>query len=391
MISIDDLTTPIDQETTFQAWLTSLEAVGLPAKSWKVGGISRTILRTVAGTYAGFTVMMSDWIKGGFLDTSSGNWLTALAHYVYGVERITATFATGVATFKNTGGGIYSYTTGQVRILQAIANPADPYGAPIPGKAYTNAAPFTSNPGTSVDVAIVAVEQGSASSAAPLQIKLLETMIIGVTVSNAAAVVGVDQELDSTLQQRCRDKLAALSLRGPRGAYAYAVSAAVRLDGTPVNINRRSISSDPATGIVSVYVAAPGGAPIAADVTAVALSIENNARPDTVTVNTIGASAVALTQSITVWATRTTGLDAPTLSALVSAALILAIQTYPIGGIAKPPATQGYLWLSYIDGVVKGAHPAIYAIDGTADLSLAPGTVASLASTIAIRFTDLSQ
>jgi len=66
------------------------------------------------------------------------------------------------------------------------------------------------------------------------------------------------------------------------------------------------------------------------------------------------------------------------------------ISGYPIGGIPKPPATQGYLWTTTIDGTIKAAHPSIYAVDGLgSDLAMSAGQVATLATTLTIRLTEL--
>ncbi len=380
MISIEDLINPPTQDQVFESWLSELETLGIPARSWFKGGVSRTILRVVALTYAIFAALVVLAIKSAFLDTATGDWLTRLAYYVYGVTRTPARFASGVLQFANTGGAVYSFAIGEIRAVN-----------PDTGKAYANAEAFTLNPGDIKNVSISAVEVGSASSCAPNTITQLETVLLFVTITNPEAVVGVDAQDDETLRQLCRDKLAALSLMGPRGAYAYAVGIAVRLDGSPVDINRRRIYSDPNTGIVTVICASPAGTPISSDLDAVALSIENVARPDGVTAVVVGASESPLAQTITVWAQKTTGLDATTLEGLVNEALILAIETYPIGGLNKPPALQGKLWASFVDGVAKSAHPAVYATDGALDLSLNTADVATLAATVAVRFTELSQ
>ena len=261
-----------------------------------------------------------------------------------------------------------------------------------------NTSAFTLNPGDTLLVDFQAVEAGSASSAAAAAIDSLETVLLSVTVTNPAAFIGQDEEDDPSLRQGCRDKLALLSSLGARGAYRYAVTRALRPDGTPVDINRVQIIADPLTGIVTIYAASPSGTPTSADLGYAADNVEapsngalGGARPDTVTATVVGATSVGLTSTLTVWATRTAGVAASDIQTQVTDALAAAIKTYPIGGLAKPPSTQGYLYGDYIAGVVKGANSAIFDVDGAdTDLALSPGQVATLAVTLDVRLVEAS-
>lgn len=378
-IDVNTLIQPITEDQALEVELSILETLGVKARSWRVGGAYRTILRVTARMFSGLTSTVAAAIQSNWLEKAAGPWLVRVAKYGYGVDAITATFATGKLRFTNSGGGVYSYNAREVRALWVSEK-----------KAYTNTAPFALNPGDSILVDIEAVEIGAASSAPPGAIDSLETALLGVTVTNPEAVVGNDSEADETLRQRCLDKLGALSLAGPRGAYAYAVTAAKRNDGTPVNINRLSVTPDSSTGVVTIYVASPAGAPDAGDITLVEASIEAIARPDSVTVNVYAATEVPLTATITVWAKRTAGVSASDLEDLVSQALIAAIKTYPIGGFAKPPEqTQGYLYGDFIARTAMGAHESIYDVDGAdTDQAINPGQVATLATTITVRVVD---
>lgn len=378
--SIDELVKTLTEEEVLEAFLGILESIGIPARSWRVGGSLRSILRVVARTYAGFTELQSAAIKAGFLESAFGPWLTLLAYYVFGVERPDATFATGFERFTNTGGGSFSYGPDEVTLLWEAGK-----------RSYVNAEAFTLGPLESKLVAIRAVEAGAASSAAPGSITKLETTMIGVVVTNEASVVGADALKDPDLRQKCRDKRASRSPRGPRGAYAFAVSEAKRIDGTPVNINRNSVSKSSSTGTVTVYVASPSGAPIAEDIAAVVESIEAIARPDTVTVFVLAATEVPLSRSLVVWARRVDGVSASDIKALVESALLAEIATYPIGGIPKPPLVQGYLYADFISGIAKGSHPSIFDVDGAgSDQALAPGEVVTMTTTVEVRVVDVS-
>lgn len=379
MISIDTLISPPTDEQILETYLSILETLSVPARSWRKGGVARSILRVVAKTQAGFVQIMAEAIKSGFLETASGGWLTLLAKNVFNVDRKEATFATGDVTISNGGGGVYAFNPDEVRFLSSST-----------GKAYTNTGSFTLDPAETKSIPVRAVELGAASSAPPGTIDTLETVLTLVTVTNPTFVIGADEETDADLRTACRNKLAAISVRGPRGAYAFAVRDARRLDGSFVDVNRVQISSSSSTGVVTCYVASPAGAPDPADLEFIEESIEAIARPDSVTVNVLAATEVPLTRTLTVWTRRVDGLAAADVKALVEAAIAKEIAIYPIGGYPKPPATQGYFYSDFLAGTAKGAHPAIYDIDGAgADVALAPGEVVTLALTVVVRIVEV--
>lgn len=384
MLTIDDLFTAMTEDQVLETFLSALEGFGIPARSWRKAGAYRTILRVVAKSYAGFTTVMVAAIKSGFLDTAAAGWLTLLAFYVFGVTRIAGTFATGTITLVNAGGGLYTRNPGEF-ICKCTSS----------GKQYYNTAAFTLNPNaTLTGVPIQAFELGSASNALAdgegnPTIDAMVTPLAGVTVSNPAAVVGTDPETDDALRQRCRNKLGSLSPNGPRGAYEYAVASATHLDGTPVNVNRSAVSPESTKGTVTIYIASPSGTPTSADVDAVVASVEAIARPDTVTVTVLAATAVPVSKSLTVWAKTTAGLDADTLASLVGDELVALGEGYPIGGIKKTGSPNGYLYASKIEAAAGEAHDAIFAIDGVgSDVLLNPGEVPAITAAITVRFVD---
>ncbi len=208
-LAIDDLIDPPTEDQIFETFLDTLESFLIPARSWRRAGVARTILRVVAKTYAGFGLVISEAVRSGFLETARGGWLTLLARNVFDVERRAATFAAGEIELSNTGGGIFAFAIDAARFVWTVK-----------GKAYTNAEAFTLNPGETKLVAIHAVEVGAASSAPPDEITQIETTMLGVTATNPESVVGSDEEPDEELRAACKNKLASISVRGPRGAYA---------------------------------------------------------------------------------------------------------------------------------------------------------------------------
>ncbi len=377
LLTLEQLLTPATPDQVMETFLATLETLGVPARTWRVGGALRTILKTVAATYAGYTVVMSEFAKAGFLDTAETGWLTLLAFYVYGVTRRPSTFATGYVLFTNVGGGVYDSGNAAARTVYMLAGTR---------RYFTLEDLSLLTPGATQLVAVQAQVPGSASSAAPGAIDTLETQLLGVTITNPLSVAGSDAQGDENLRETCRNKIAALSLLGPRGAYAYAVDVALRIDGSPVDINRREVHEDPDTGTVTLYCASPAGTPLADDLTAIRLSVETWARPDSVTAVVVGATPVAFAKDLIVWAKATPGLDEATVQTAVEDALVALVASYPIGGENKPPATQGYLFATNIEGTAKAAHPSIFAIDGVGvDLEIDVGEVATLAATVEVR------
>jgi len=192
MNPIEDLIRPLTSDEVLERFLQILEDAKVPARSWRKAGALRTILRVASIVYSDFTVLMAAAIRGGFLDLAEGNWLTALAKYVYGVERKPATFATGKVRFKNTGGGSFApgdYPAGSVRVYSSETK-----------KAYLNAEPLSLGAFETKLVGIIAVEQGADSAAAPETIDSLETQLLGVEVINPDAAIGSDEENDEDLR-----------------------------------------------------------------------------------------------------------------------------------------------------------------------------------------------
>lgn len=377
MNSITDLMTSVTATETYERYLSSLETLGVSARSWRVGGALRTILRVIASNFAEMSAVVAQFAKGAYLETAEGGWLTLLAQYVYGETRLVATQAKGTLRMVNSGGGVYSFAADQMRVLHSVS-----------GKAYRNTTAFTLTAGQTLDIEIAAVELGTDSNAGPNEITELETTMLLVTVTNPASVVGTDDETDADLRTRCRDKLATLSNGGPRRAYSYAIRVAKRTDGTPVLINRIRASSSSSTGQVNIIVASANGAAVADDITAATSSVNTIARPDCVTVSVVSATTVAIARDLTVWALQS-DVTATELEARIREAVATAVSTYPIGGFVKLPSTQGWWFSAFLAGTVKASDPSIYAVDGVgADVALDTDEVPLVTLTISVRLVE---
>jgi hypothetical protein len=380
LLTIDELTTAPTSDELFDSMIAWLVSIEIPADKWRTGGVARSILRVVANTFATFATLIALFASGAYLDTATGDWLTLLARNVYGVERIQGQFATGSVLASNAGGSIYTFAAGDFIVLNAVS-----------GAAYINTGAFTLNPGDlNIAVPVIATVLGTGSNANPGDVTGLGVALTGVTVTNPDSIVGQNEQSDADLRSLCLAKLGALSMAGPRGAYAYAIASALNA-GSPVNVNRHSISPSSSTGVVTIYVASPAGVASSGDVAAIQANVEAVARPDSVTANVSSVAITPYTATLDVWARATKGLDAPTLSTLVGNVLTAQVAAYDIGGVPKPPSTQGYLYAETIEAWAQSAHPSIYSVDCSGgDLALSPGHVATLGVTINIHLVTVA-
>jgi hypothetical protein len=391
VISIAALLSPMSQ-TTIRAWaVTKLVSYGIPANNWRQGGTYSTLLTVTAAIFAMFASTLTAALSAAFLGTASGPWLVALAFYVYGVTAQSATYGTATLTFTNTGGGIYNYEAGQVVVSNAT--PGNAGNTFVTTEALLLAAGTPSSP-TTATIAIQAQATGSAGGAAAGTITTLVTSMAGVSVTNAAAVIGLDADTDPTIVQKCLAAIAARSYKGPTGAYYAAVygygnvpGATNVVSGLPVNVNRIQVYTDPDTGNITVFVASPSGIADPNDVAGVQLAINLIARPEGITATAASATVQNFTAAMTVWSTSIGPTNAGNIQASALSARDAAMVQYPIGGRAKPPSLQGYLYSSYLVAAVGAVDPTIYAVDlsSWSALALAPGQVASVTGGITVK------
>ena len=369
-LSIGMLLAPVTSAQVRAKFVSMLNVLGIPADQWRAGGVASSLLTVASMTYASFSQLIADAVASGFLGTASGDWLTLLAQYVYNVIRSPATFASGTVTFTNIGGGVYSFNPGEVTVQNVTTS-----------KTYTNVNVLSIGAGslgspTVVNATFQAVVSGSSSNANPGDVSKLVTVMLGVTCTNSAALVGLDAQSDGSLVSECQSKLGSLSVGGPSQAYQYAVDQATNVTtGLPVNVNRRNVQTDPTTGTVKVTVASPSGPVVADDLTGIVNSIVALAVPDAVTFLVQSATAVSYSPTVTVWAQGLAGVDQTSILNAALTAVTNYIQNYPIGGLSKGGTSA--LWGSGVAGAIEEVSTAIFAVDGCTDLLLGPAQVAA--------------
>ncbi len=352
MTTLSELTTPLTSDAIKTAIYQAMTARGLVTTSWKPGAVVRTIVAAVAIVIAAFSKLVALIASNGFLELAEDAWLEIKAREDYGVEKDAGSFATGYVTLSNAGGGVYS------------GDPDDLlFTNPTTGKSYRNTAAYSIGAlQTGVIVPIRAVELGAASTSAAGTITQMETPLLGVTCTNAAAVVGTDPETDAALRARAREKTGALSPNGPVDAYAYFAKSATRADGSSVGVTRVNAIPD-GFGGVAVFVATATGTITGTandpntDLGAVSDAIWKNVAPLAVTPAVQAATAKTIAVTYELWVREAASLTAAQIEALVGTAIATHLASVPIGGDVIP-SQVGRVYVSAIRTAIGAVLPA---------------------------------
>lgn len=391
-LTVQQLLAPLTATQIRSTMVVGLQTLGLQPQFWATGGIASSFLTVASNVLAGLSTQLSNAIAQQWNPTATGGGLELLSQYFYGLTPPQPTFATGSVQLTNTGGGVYTYGIGQATFGSSVANADGIYPQ------YTNTAGFTLNASATLSVPVQCTTIGTAGNAAPGQVSLLVTSMLGVACTNPLAILGTDGLTDQALRDLNLNSLAVRgSNDGPRGAYAYAIAVAVNsVTGLPVNVNRQSISISSHTGEVTIYVASPEGGVIATDLEGISNSIEALARPDCVTVlpglpgyPSAPASAVTVDYApdIVYYVVAPPGTVASDVNTAVSNALSqwFAGPSNPIGGLnaSDGSATTRGIFESGVIGIIGKAvadipncYLAACNFNGSGDLPLSDGQVA---------------
>lgn len=355
--------------------VSAFTSLGIPAGSWNKRGVAYGGLVAVSSLFASVIgQLVTSVLTAPFLPLAVPPFNAILAQFVYGVIPNVATYATGLVTLTNPTGSIWNKAARTVI-----------FGNSLTQETYTNTVPFSLGANASISgIAVEATTIGSVGSAVagpgPGSIDTVITPMLGVTVTNPAPVVGLDGDSPATVKAKCLASIAARSYKGTQGAYEYAVATATN-GGNPVNVNRWSVVSNPSTGAVTAYLAAPGGAPTVGDVAAVQAAIVAVAQPQGITAAAVACTVVPLSatpRTVTVYAT--TGVAATPAS--IAAALDTALEEWPISG--RSTGGGGFVFAAWLNGKIAEVDPAIFDVTGFVDVALSAGQVAELTSATTI-------
>lgn len=377
----------MDQATFAEAFADLLglaDAEDLETTAWQEGSPSRGVLGVDAQEWIITHGILLEAVKGGLLDYAEGSWLTLLAAQVYTVDRGPAAPASGNLTLTNASGNTYTLNTGDVvaenSVTQKTYRSAIPVGAPI-----------VLGPGATVLVPIVAEESGSASTSGAGSITTLISTFAGVTCTNAAALVGTDEQSDEALKASCRLACALAAIEpggtgthlGPESAYRYVATHTPRPTGVLCDVTR--VGFVVSGSAITVYLAGASGAPIGGDVTLVEDALIGTVHPlglGTFTVSACGTVAVPVSCEVFVpddWAQTDDEIKAAIL-----AACIAVFRDYPIGGL-NTAGGGGWLYADFLRSVIERASVGAFSVTLTtpaADVALTASQVATLTMTV---------
>lgn len=426
------------------------QAGGLRISNWIATGVGLQILETIVPTVQTFTAVAAQAARGfASLDTStdpgdvdpydatnetldpSPGYLSDMGSNFWGTDRIGEDFAVGTVTFLNSGAGAVSQTFAP-DTLTFQRDIADSTGL-APTYRNTGAAAYdlvgggsitpasdgtlTVGAGLGVYLPIQCEQAGTAGGATATHISILVNALPGVTVSNAAAVLGSGREGADAYRDRCRIAPAAVSPNGPADAYRYIALGATKDPATgavfyyPVGTNttglgadssgnlvaipnatgitlgvaRVYVSKDSGTGTVTIYFANDSGAISTQDLTDLTALINAAYWPDATTRFFNKAIETTVTVAAAIKAKAGAGVSAAGVAANINAALAAFFKTVDIGGYDQTLGA-GTLYADKVRSVIEQADPSIYKVTMSSpggDVSLALGHVAKLAGTIA--------
>lgn len=364
LLSISQLVSTETQAQVMQTLLDIAASVGVDTTSWQSGQPLRSFFAVCAQKLADYTTVRAQLASMGLLDLATGDWLALYASSMFGVTKIFATAASGAVTFTNTGGS-QAIGIGQIIVAHSVT-----------GATYRNTVAFTLATGTTT-VAIAADAVGTGSNAAPGFVSVMVTSIVGVTVTNALAVLGTDDETDEALRVRCRQQQAATSPAGPWDAYSY-VAKTPSYSATSVAITRIQQVLDTTTGILTGYLANANGAPSGGDVTIVQNAWDTWVEPQGILSQAVAAANLTVNvTSIVYVAGKSTTRTVAQIQSDVAAALAVYFASIPIGGYIVPPA-NGLVYLDGIRGAIRDSTPGVVLSTVTTpatDLPVAAGQV----------------
>lgn len=374
---------------TLESWKKSItdisSLVGLRTTNWIEGGFSRTLIALFAQLYKTAGDVVKIIAASGFLDTATKSWLTLLAKQVFNVDRIEATFATatGGITLTNTGGGLYIFDIDDLVVANTSTR-----------KTFRNKSGGTLNPGAgqTLTLDLEAEEAGTDSNSGVGTITTMVTTFLGVTCTNPVALVGIDEESDPALRQRCRDSLAALAISGIKKAYEFVAKSATRPDGSVIGITRVRVPPPNGDGTATILLATASGAVATDDVAIVQGLFDTKVTPYGFFATAASAVNQTFTAPCTIWIPASLGLSELDARTAVRNALQAYALTLPIGGtvISGPGAI---LWRALL-GVVENSIPGMLKAQLTSesDISVAsdhvPVFAGVLADTTVIQVSD---
>jgi hypothetical protein len=374
LVELSVLIVPITREEYFATGLTTISALGVDTETWESGDPTRSTLYAHCVQLESADAFDVGAIKGGFLDTAEGNWLSLHAAKNYATPRREATYATCTVRFTNSSGETHEIELGDIVSVEATGKEYRVTDLPFGG---TLAAPNAST----LDVEVTALEAGSDSNAGVGDIdKIVSPARANVTVTNTTAATATNEESDPSLRDRARGRLDILSPNGAHGAYDYIVRTPEFNGGASVTRSRTVGNSF--TGEVTVYVAGDSGAVSGGDVTLCQTAVETWCEPICIQATVTNTSNLVQAVTYELWVYDSINLTSAEVEDLVDEALAAGILARDLGGDIIPPAVTGKLYKSFLEAtILRAVHPHGFRVSVTtpaADVNMAINQVATL-------------
>lgn len=355
-----------------------LELLGIEVTSWKPGAVVRTMIAGFSTLGASSSQFISTMARSAIFELAEDEWADLHGFYTYGVSRDVETFAAGNVVVSNSSGTPFAYSPGQLVVRNSTTN-----------KTYSNTVAVTipaSSPGTTV--AVVADEGGSASTSVAGAIDAIASGAASLSVTNAAAIVGTDDESIDDYKNRCKLRTGALSPNGPRDAYGYVARSAKRIDETPIGVTRAVTIPDGIWGVDTYCANASGGISGTQDDTTtdlgrIHLDIVKWATPHGITPRTHSATEKSVTVQYNAFVYSSTGLNNAELLTKIETALAQHFATIPIGGDAAEVGSNR-VYADAIRRVIAAQDADIFHVelDPNEDILLGRFEVATLAAVL---------
>lgn len=365
--TFDELLEDISLEEWKDTIVETAESLGLDIENWSEGGFTRLMVALFGELVKPNGDVVKIQAASHVLEKAEGDWLALLAKNVFNVTKIEATYASAPdsITLTNTGGLLFAIDAGDLVVAHEDTK-----------KTYRNTSGGTLNPLGELTLDLIAEETGSDSNAAIDKITELVTNFLGVTCTNPVALVGLDEEEDEALRERCRDAIAALSIGGVKKAYEFYAKSATREDGTSIGITRVKVGTPPGDGTVNVYIASSSGAIDPGDVDIVQALFDENVTPYGFNATAVSASNLSVSAPCTIWIPASLGMSEGDAQAAVDDALAAYTVAVAIGGVIISPATGKVYWRALLGIVEQSISGMLKAeLDDETDLDVAVSEV----------------
>ena len=363
VLSLAQLLVAETQTAIYDRAIALAKSALLPVTSWAPGDPTRSLYHLLSTTLANAEATIAGYIAAGFLDYSEGDWLILLAKQVYNVDAIGESYATCTCRITNAGGRYFEFDPGDITVKKSGST------------TYHNTTGGVLIANGTLDLDFVADVSGSAGSATVGEITEMVTALLGLSVVNTTAAVGVDRESDESIRIRCRAKLGALSPNGPADSYNYIATSTVS------SVTRAKTIGDHADGSVDVYVASSSGVVQAGDVALIQSAIAEQATPQCVTAVVHSATAKTVTVNYNLWIYDAVGETQAAIKSKIASALDAMFLARPIGGDVIP-GNSGKIYLSLISRTIEAVYPnhayRVEMLSPTSDTTLAVNEVAVL-------------